>query len=69
MLYTYISNVKFDYCVHEMITQNKDLYYSYISNEGNLDLQNIFQKMYEANNIYIWKWSITYSININIIFS
>tara|TARA_B110001469_G_scaffold123902_2_gene136646 strand:- start:12484 stop:13635 length:1152 start_codon:yes stop_codon:yes gene_type:complete len=55
MLYTYISNLKFDYCVHEMITRNKDLYYSYISNEGNLDLQNIFQKMYEDNNIYIWK--------------
>jgi len=55
MLYTYISNVKFDYCVHEIIKRNKDLYYSYISNEGNLDLQNIFQKMYENNNISVWK--------------
>jgi serine/threonine protein kinase len=55
MLYTYISNLKFDYCIHEMITKNKTLYYSYISNEGNLDLQNIFQKMYEDNNISIWK--------------
>jgi len=45
MLYTYISNLKFDYCVHEMIALNKDLYYSYISNEGNLDLQNIFQEI------------------------
>ena len=59
MLYSFISSLKFNNKVHDMILLNHNLYYYYIKNEGNYDLQNLFEKIYNKNEISIWKGNTT----------
>tara|TARA_B110000114_G_C15057869_1_gene384092 strand:+ start:536 stop:1630 length:1095 start_codon:yes stop_codon:yes gene_type:complete len=54
LLYSFISGLKFYGKAHSMITKNYNLYYQYITNEGNLDLQFLFQKLYNDRDIGIW---------------
>ena len=55
MLYSYISTLKFNGNIHNIISKEYDLYYSFINNEGTMDLQNIFEDIYDNNNISIWE--------------
>ena len=59
MLYAFISTLKFPNHIHTIILNNYDLYYQYINYEGECDLQNIFQKIYDNNNLSIWDKNIT----------
>ena len=61
MLYSFISTLKFNNKTHEIILNNYDLYYSFINNEGNYDLQNLFENLFDKKEkeIKIWKGNTT----------
>ena len=59
MLYSFISTLKFNNKIHDMILLNYDLYYYYIQNEGSYDLQNLFEQIINKKEIYIWKGKTT----------
>lgn len=70
MLYAFISTLKFSNSIHNIILLNYDLYYQYINYEGECDLQNILQKLYENKNISIWDKNTTkkmYSFIVHIL--
>jgi serine/threonine protein kinase len=55
LLYSFISNLDFNDEIHPIIKKNFNLYYSLINNEGDYDLQEIFQKIYDYGDISIWE--------------
>ena len=55
LLYSFISGLKFYGEIHPMILNNYDLYYQFITNEGNYDLQFLFQKLYNDRDVSIWE--------------
>ena len=59
LLYNFISTLKFNDEIHPIIEKQVDLYYSYILNVGDLDLQFIMEKIYENNDLSIWEENTT----------
>ena len=57
LLYNFISTLKFDNKIHNMIDKQLDLYYSYILNVGDLDFH--YGKIYDNNDLSIWEEDTT----------
>ena len=55
LLYLFIFNFDFNDEIHPIIKKNFNLYYSLINNDGDYDLQDIFQKIYDCGDISIWE--------------
>lgn len=62
LLYNFISTLKFENKIHPIIKKQFNLYYSYILNVGDLDLQFIMEKIYENNDLSIWEENTTKKI-------
>jgi len=62
LLYNFISTLKFEGKIHNIIKKQENLYYSYISNVGNLDLQFIMEKIYVKNDLSIWEENVTWKM-------